>query len=456
MYAIVDIETTGSYAYGHRIIEIAIVHHDGIRITDQYCTLLNPYCDIPDFIITLTGITPEMVKDAPSFEEVSLEIASWLDNRVFVAHSVQFDYSFIKKEFEDIGINWSAKKLCTIRLGKKIIPDLDSYSLSKFAASLGIEIDNRHRATGDAVATAKIFGIMLQLDKDGIIEKSLKRNSGELILPSNLPKADFDALPNAPGLYYFIDAYQKVIYVGKSVNIKKRIASHFSGVAGEWNRSNIRNEIHHIYFKLTGNELIALIYEAQEIQRKWPKYNLAQKSKTKNWGVYKYIDQNGYVRLAISSVNRSLESLIEFKTKGEAWSFLWNKVTSNGLCPKLAGLQQAKGGCISMQKGICSGACVGQESEKNYNDRVERTIKSFLVEDLTFIILGRGRKDGEKSVVLVDRGKYYGFGFIDNAIEIKNLEEGKKLVPKLKWNQTAQNLIGRYYSSESNNNIIVL
>jgi DNA polymerase-3 subunit epsilon len=271
MYAIVDIETTGGYAQNHRITEVAIYHHDGLNVTDVFHTLINPERNIPYYITGLTGITSEMVLEAPSFESIAKEIHHWLDGKIFVAHNAHFDYSFLKKEFEQAGINWQAKKLCTVRLSRKIIPGLRSYSLGSLAESLGVEITNRHRASGDASATVKIFDQLLHRDHDGQIMKALKRNSGETILPPNLPKEAFDRLPVKCGVYYFHDARGNVIYVGKAINIKKRIAGHFSGDAREWSRSRIRNEIHNISYELTGNELIALILESQEIRRLWPK-----------------------------------------------------------------------------------------------------------------------------------------------------------------------------------------
>lgn len=183
MYAIVDIETTGGYADNHRITEIAIFHHDGSRITDEFHRLINPGRRIPDFITGLTGIDAAMVSDAPSFEEVAGEIHGWLEGRVFVAHNAHFDYSFIKKELEEAGISWNTKKLCTVRLSRKIIPGLESYGLGRLAESLGMRILNRHRAGGDAEATARIFELLLQRDNSGVIAKALKRNSGETILP---------------------------------------------------------------------------------------------------------------------------------------------------------------------------------------------------------------------------------------------------------------------------------
>lgn len=447
MYAIVDIETTGGYAENHRVTEIAIYHHDGTRVTDSFHTLLNPGRQIPHFITGLTGITSQMVQDAPAFEDVASEIHDWLKDRVFVAHNAHFDYSFLKKEFEEAGINWSTKKLCTVRLSRKIIPGLDSYGLGRLAESLGIKIPDRHRAGGDAQATAKIFDILLRRDHGGVIAKALKRNSGETILPPNLPKEEFDKLPAKAGVYYFHDARGNVIYVGKAINVKKRIAGHFTGEAREWNRSNIRNEIHNISYELTGNELIALILESQEIRRLWPKYNLAQKYKVEEWGVYDYEDRNGYLRLCVNVVSRGTKPLITFSTKGDAWNFMWEKVKTFELCPKLSGLQLSKGLCFSHQSGSCKGACQGVEAPKKYNKRAQQAVDSFFEKGQTVAIVGKGRNPDEKSVVLVENGNYLGFGFFDQQEAISDFEAARNYIKPSKENRMVQNLINSYLAN---------
>lgn len=444
MYAIVDIETTGGYADNHRITEIAIYHHNGIEVTDHFYTLVNPGRKIPYYITGLTGITTEMVAEAPPFEEVADSIMSLLEGRVFVAHNAHFDYSFLKKEFELAGITWQSKKLCTVRLSRKIIPGLRSYSLGSLAESLGVGIQNRHRAGGDAEATAKIFSKLLNRDKEGYILRALKRNSGETILPPNLPKDEFDKLPAKPGVYYFLNERGHVIYVGKANNIKKRIAGHFTGDAREWNRSKIRNEIHHITYELTGNELIALILESQEIRRLWPKYNMAQKWRVEEWGIYDYEDRAGYHRFNVNIVKRGSRPLIKFSSKGDAWNFLWEKVREFDLCPKLSGLQVSKGLCFQYQIGDCKGACMGVEKVKKYNKRVYKAIDSFSGLGESVAIIGKGRKAREQSVVLVEQGKYLGFGFIDSEVSIHDMEEAKNFVRKGVETATVQNLINSY------------
>ena len=455
MYAIVDIETTGGYAEDHRITEVAIYHHDGIQVTDSFHSLVNPGRNIPHYITGLTGITSEMVMYSPAFEEIADEIFKWLEGKVFVAHNAHFDYSFLKKEFEQVGISWQSKKLCTVRLSRKIIPGLRSYSLGSLTESLGIKVVNRHRADGDAAATVKVFDQLLRRDRDGYIAKALKRNSGETILPPNLPKEEFDRLPALPGVYYFQNARGVVIYVGKAINIKKRIAGHFTGDAREWSRSRIRNEIHHVRYELTGNELIALVLESQEIRRLWPKYNQAQKARVEEWGIFNYEDRNGFLRFSINIVAKGSRPLVRFSSKGEAWNFLWEKVHDFDLCPKLSGLQISKGLCFDYQSGTCRGACMGIESTKKYNKRVEKAIQAFNDEGETVAIIGKGRHKEEQSLVLVEKGTYVGFGFFDREAAITDFESAMHYVSRSYETRTVQNLINSYISNPRGLKIVV-
>jgi DNA polymerase-3 subunit epsilon len=323
------------------------------------------------------------------------------------------------------------------------------------AESLGIKIPDRHRAGGDAHATAKIFDILVKRDNGGVIAKALKRNSGETILPSHLDKEEFDRLPAKAGVYYFLDSHGQVIYVGKAINIKKRIAGHFAGEAREWNRSNIRNEIHHITYELTGSELIALILESQEIRRLWPKYNLAQKFKIEEWGVYDYEDRNGYLRFCVNVVSKGAKPLITFSSKGDAWSFMWTKVKAFDLCPKHSGLQLAKGLCFSYQSGSCKGACQGVEPVKKYNKRAQKAVDSFFEAGESVAIIGQGRRIEEKSLVLIENGNYVGFGFVPKEESIGSLEYAKNFVKPSKENRVVQNLVNSYLLNPKGAEVVV-
>jgi DNA polymerase-3 subunit epsilon len=261
-FAIVDIETTGGYAAASGITEIAIIIHDGENIIERFETLINPGKNIPLYIQSLTGIDNEMVAASPYFEDIAVQIFKLLQGRVFVAHSVNFDYSFLKHHLEVAGYNLNVPKLCTVRLSRKIVPGLASYSLGRLCDSLQIPLHNRHRAGGDAAATAILFSQLMKWDKQGMIAAMLKRNSKEQSLPPNVPKSVFEALPSCPGVYYFINRSGKVIYVGKAIDIKKRVSSHFTGHTADARRQHFMRDVFHISFEVCATELMALILEA--------------------------------------------------------------------------------------------------------------------------------------------------------------------------------------------------
>ncbi|MFN6947047.1 MAG: exonuclease domain-containing protein, partial [Cytophagaceae bacterium] len=322
IYSIVDIETTGGHASGNRIIEIAIFRFDGKKILDHYHTLINPELRLPGFITSLTGITDDMLKDAPTFAEVASEIQEYTANTVFVAHNVNFDYTFIKSEFEALGEKFERSKLCTVRLSRKIFPGLPSYGLGSLCSHIGIKILDRHRAKGDAEATVELFQLLLKCDSEHFIQKSLKKNSRESLLPGHLPREQFDALPDRPGVYYFHDQRGKLIYIGKAVSLKKRVISHFSAKQKSKQSQNFIREIHGLTFKLCGNELIALLLESYEIKKNWPVYNRIQKRVRQNYGIYRYEDLEGYVRLCVGNVQKHTLPLLYFRYISEARNFL--------------------------------------------------------------------------------------------------------------------------------------
>ena len=413
MYAIVDIETTGTNATYNCITEVAIYVHDGDKIVDEWHSLINPMREIPPFIIQMTGITNEMVADAPEFADVAEEIYTMLHDKIFVAHNAGFDYGFIKSHLLENGYELKSKKLCTVRLSRKIFPGFKSYSLGRLCESLGVQIENRHRAAGDALATAKIFGLLIQKDTGNHVTTALKRNSKEQLLPPNMEKAVLEQLPEACGVYYFHDAAGKIIYVGKAINIKSRIFGHFTYADYHGKENDLRNSVFDITYTLTGNELIALLLESEEIKRKFPKFNNAQKQWDRNYCIFKYIDQRGYIHMAIERYNVKKEVLKVFADFLSARNYLIEKMHAFQLCGKYCHLQKVKKACYNHELGICLGACVEKENPETYNERAENAIAAFRDETDTYFIVGKGRAGNEKSVIYIDKGHYLGFGFFD-------------------------------------------
>ena len=227
MYAIVDIETTGGSARLERITEIAVYVHDGKRIIDEYSTLINPERNIPYFITALTGISNEMVEDAPKFFEVAKKIVEITEGNIFVAHNARFDYSFIRQEFSMLGYNFKRPLLDTVSLSRKLLPGHKSYSLGNLCRDLGIEIVGRHRASGDALATVRLMEILLGKDSEQKNGSLVKNRKASKLHPA-LDIQKIADLPEEPGIYYFHNDSGEIIYVGKSRNLYQRVNTHLS------------------------------------------------------------------------------------------------------------------------------------------------------------------------------------------------------------------------------------
>ncbi|MFT6069161.1 MAG: DNA polymerase-3 subunit epsilon [Bacteriovoracaceae bacterium] len=275
MYSIIDIETTGVKPGHSKIIEIAIVNHDGEKIVQKWSSLIDPECKIQYFITNLTGITNKMVEGAPKFYEVAKKIVEMTKDSVFVAHNVGFDYGFIKAEFKELGYSFNKKKLCTVRLGRKIIPGHKSYSLGKITKDLGISLTDAHRAMGDTLATVELFERYLKIDKEYILEQVNSQSAASLPLPPHVPKNEVDSLPEEGGLYYFYDKNGELLYVGKANNIKKRVFQHFATRPGRGKGLKLHNLLHHIDSKVFNWELLTLILENLEIKAHNPPLNRA-------------------------------------------------------------------------------------------------------------------------------------------------------------------------------------
>ena len=417
-YAIVDIETTGGFGAKNKITEIAIIIHDGNKELDRYTTLVDPQAFIPQNITALTGITNEMVEGAPQFHEVAKKVWEMTEERVFVAHNVGFDYNIIKNEFKDLGAKYQRKKLCTIRLAKKIFPGKPSYSLGNLCESLGIPLQNRHRALGDTEATALLFKLMVNQNDPESFEKELKSLNKEAKLPAKLSADIYEALPEKCGVYYFYNDKKEVIYVGKAKNIKKRITQHFSNVDSTSRKNNMMRDIADISYELTGSELVALLKESEEIKTIAPRFNRAQKRIRFNIGIIQYQDQNGYLRLGIDKKSAlNVPSYLKFTSQADARHFLHQLVKKGHLCQKLVGLQTGEGGCFEEQLNMCNGACVKREDSNEYNKRLQQALDDFSLAGDSYIIKDLGRDIDEYSAIWVQNGEYQGFGFYAHEIE---------------------------------------
>ena len=420
-YAIIDIETTGGKATTDRITEIAVYIHDGNSIVDEFISLVNPERPIPPYVSRLTGISDEMVAEAPRFFEIAKDLVKITEDCTFVAHNVQFDYSFVRQEFKSLGYTYSRDYLCTVKLSRKIIPGHPSYSLGNLCERLGIQLENRHRAAGDALATVKLFELLLQEDKEYLIERSIKNDHLNLRFPPDFDRAIIHTLPEDTGVYYLHNEDGSIIYIGKSNNIKKRILSHFANKQTK-KAIEMRNNIRDITFEVTGNELVALLLESDDIKRHQPIYNRLQRKTFFNFGILEEIDENGYRRFRTTRIKPETEILLPAASIEEAKQMLDRLVQKHRLCQKLCGLYPAVHACFKHSIGQCEGACTGKESPESYNKRVEAALESMQFKHDNFLILGEGRSIEEMSVVQIEKGKYKGYGFVDKEFANDGIE----------------------------------
>ncbi len=441
-FAIVDIETTGTIHDG-KITEIAIIVHDGTSELERFTTLLNPERPIDRYVVKLTGITDQMVADAPLFAEHADRILEMTENRVFVAHNVSFDYGFLKKEFAQIGIDFKRETLDTIDICRRIIPGLPSYSLGKLCATLGIEMDSHHRALDDTAATALLFEMLFKRDATTVLSR-IKPDMPDVRIPPNLPATELANLPSGAGIYYFYDGDDQILYVGKSVNIKKRVLSHFHpSEKKKW--AELWKSVHSISYEETGSELVALLLESQEIKKLQPPINRAQKKPYFPYGIYEATDENGYLSLSIKrKKNLQGDPILEIRSFHEGKRLLLKQAKNHELCQCLLGLHKINGNCFHYQIKNCRGSKMGLEPPEDYNNRVAKAKAGLGLTIDDTLIIGTGRTAEEYSLVQVEDGKYVGYGFIEKTETNQPLDQILGYIRKQQDNPDTRNIIRSY------------
>jgi len=449
MYAILDIETTGGSPKFEKITEIAIFIHNGERVVKEYSTLINPEKTIPDFITRLTGISNEMVAGAPKFYEVAKEIVQLTEGATIVAHNAHFDYAFIRHEFKSLGYNYHRGLLCTVRLSRKLIPGHSSYSLGTLCNALRITNDARHRAAGDAMAAVKLFDLLLSRDNGGVITKAIKNDPSLMRLPPNVAKEEIDKLPEETGVYYFYNDKGELIYIGKSNNIRKRVLSHFAA-KDHPKAMTMKYHVSSITYELTGSELVALLLESDEIKKHKPKFNRSQRETMFQYGLFKAITDDGYLTLKILKIKGADdEPLLTLRNFEEGVEFVSSYCRRYHLCQKLCGLYEVSGSCFGHSVGQCKGACIGKELPEDYNRRVIQLVRKLRFENQSFFVIDEGRNGGEQSIVAVEKGRYIGFGYVDNEFTVANPEQLKFFIQNYADNRDVQQIIQRYLNKQT-------
>lgn len=412
-YAIVDIETTGGGSAHHRIVEVAIVLVEHGRICEEFVSLCQPEMPIPPDVQWIHGITDSMVSGAPLFAELIPRMNALLENTVFVAHSVSFDYGFMQAEYRRAGFPFSLPKLCTVRLGRRLVPGLQSYSLARLCQAFSIRNEQAHRALSDARATAEIFLRFMENSGFGpLTQHFLSRKNKDRHLPAHLDSGSIQKLPATTGVYLFHDHNGKVLYVGKANSIRDRVLQHFSGHTHTREKTHFSDQVHHISFQESGHELMALLLENELIKKHFPRYNSTMKEFRMGGGIFMYEDRDGFLRLAAGEAGKWTRPLKVFRSQAEARLALLKFSLQHGLCLKMNQLleKEVQSCQYETEAGIQCLLCCGNADSIAYNRLVKSSLEKW-EEGRSLILEMPGRKEGETGLVYVENGKIRGFGF---------------------------------------------
>ena len=436
-YAIIDVETTGLSPKTERLTEIAIIIFEDGDIIDEFSSLINPEKKVPYRITQLTGINDQMVQAAPHFYEIAKKIVEMTSDCTFVAHNASFDYRFIQAEFSRYGFDYQRKVLDTVKLSRKLLPGFRSYSLGKLTAQLGIQINNRHRALGDAKATVELLKKLISVDPD-LAQLNLRG------LNSRLKREILDALPHEVGVYYFYNEKDDLIYIGKSNNIHDRVVSHLNNTTTR-KAMEMREQIAHVDFERCGSELVALLLESNEIKKHMPIYNRAQRRTTYIWGLYDYFDDKGYHCLqANRTSNSEHQPLTVFSSKRSAIGELERINEQYQLCQSKNGLYQSEGACFHYGIQQCFGACIGEELAVDYNERVLQAITKYQYDSKNLLIIDSGRNSDERALILIENNIYQGFGYISMEELSQPIEIIKSFIKPFADNRDVSSIIRGY------------
>lgn len=437
MYAIIDIETTGGQFNKEGITEIAIYKFDGVEIIDQFISLVNPEIPIQPFVVKLTGINNAMLRQAPKFFEVAKRIIEITEGCIIVAHNAPFDYRILKLEFDRLGYNFQKPTLCTVEMSKVLLPDAQAYSLGKLVRSLGIPIADRHRASGDAMATLKLFKLLLDKDIDKqIVKQQIKNEVHQGISPKL-----FDILENIPttiGIFYIHNDKGNIIFIGKSNNIRKKLNQIFT--ADTKIAKRIQKEVYTVTFEETGNELIALLKEREELLHNKPVLNPTQRKSPFLWSVYQEKLENGYETLKIHKSDGRKNAVQSFKNQKSALQFINELYKENEIVEEV-------------QNALSSAENIHYPSVL-HNELFASLINANKLKHNNIIIVLKGRNLNEKSAVVIENGIFKGFCFFDLNYQILNTQVLSKILIPLIYTKDVLNTVKHYLYTKKDYKII--
>jgi len=441
LYAIIDIETTGGKYNEEGMTEIAIYKYDGHELVDQFISLINPEREIQPFVVNLTGISSSMLTNAPKFYEVAKRIVEITEGCIIVAHNAKFDYRILTTEFKRLEYTYERQTLCTVELAKNLIPGKDSYSLGKLVRALGIPLSDRHRASGDAQATLKLFKLLLTKDTQKTIIQEKIRTTPKFQIEPRL-KEIIEEIPSETGVYYMHKKNGDIIYIGKSKNIKKRVNQHFTGTTAKSKKMQLM--VTAVTYEKTGSELVALLKECEEVKRKKPIFNRALRRTIFTHALYSFQDDNGYINLKVDKADGRKQAITTFSNRQSAKSFMFKMVENHKLCQKLTGLYPTNSNCFNYTIKECNGACLLEEDTDIYNERVIQVLEKYKYNNQNMVIIDKGRDVDERSAILIENGVFKGLGFYNLNYQINNLDILESIITPMENNRDAQHIIHSY------------
>lgn len=418
MYAIIDVETTGGSPSLDRVIEIAVFVFDGEKVTDSFSTLLNPKRPIDPYVTKLTGITNEMVKKSPLFEDIHEKILELTHENIFVAHNVKFDFGMIRQEFKRLGIDFNRRQLDTVNLARKAMPGFQSYSLGNICDSLGIEITDRHRASGDAEATVKLLQLILHKPvSQKYIEIELNHGIDVDLLPPYLSKAEIEKLPEDAGVFYYKDEVGKILYLDGSKNIRKKVITDFSKPADSPEKKRMFELMRNIDYELAGNELTAKLLAYRELKKHVPEFNKKPRAQVYTHGIYLDQDELGFSQLKIHPLEwEGGVPVLRFASKGAANKIIAKLIKDNNLHQWFAMRSRMK------EKGVDA------KSLKSFNHHIEKAVRRYLYKQPNFFLISTGIHPDEHAVVWLENNVYRGYGYFNPELTEPTPEKLKEVI----------------------------
>lgn len=422
-----DLETTGTSPVHGRIIDIGIIRVDDGKITQVYEKLVNPERGLDPFISQMTGISADELAVAPSFASIKEEVLELLADSVLVAHNVRFDYGFLRQEFKRFDISFTSKHFCSVKLARHLYPSLRRHNLDSIIDNFGISCKRRHRAYDDA----KVIWDFYQIAKSSIDPDTFEKAVGMALrkpsVPIHISENDLDMLPESPGVYIFYGKDNSPLYVGKSINIKDRVLSHFSNDYLSATDLRISQEIRSIKTIPTAGELGALLLESTLVKKYQPFYNRMLRHARKMVILIRTKDKNGYAMIEVKEVENidisDAEKILgTFKSMRQMREHLYILAKNFKLCTKLLGLDKVRKRCFYYDLGMCEGACLQKELNIKYNVRFEEAFYKYKIKQWKFEGPIMIKEVGEyEEAFVVD--KWCLMGSAKNADELENLSK---------------------------------